>query len=136
MRKMSCLVGILVAVSLLLSLSPSTLPASASNSPPDHTAVASSPVDVALGGTQPGAAEGNDAVNDFITGLTFHSNMDAGSVDHSELFTAQDTAGATGYLGAASNSTPGNAAVNIVAGVLDHIVVTPSPADVVAGGTQ
>jgi len=103
--------------------------------PLDHIVVAPNPVDVTAGGTWQFTATGYDANNNKVC-ITPVWSTDAGTISGSGLLTAQVTVASGRHVTATVGSVSGAAVVNIVPGALDHIVVTPNPVDVTAGGTQ
>ena len=103
--------------------------------PLDHIVVTPNPVDVTAGGTWQFTATGYDANNNKVC-ITPVWSTDAGAISGSGLLTAQTMVASGRHVTATVGSVTGMAVVNIVLGELDHIVVTPNPANVTAGGTQ
>ncbi|MBI4999910.1 MAG: DUF11 domain-containing protein [Euryarchaeota archaeon] len=103
--------------------------------PLDHIVVSPSPVSVPVGGTQAFSAAAYDAYNNQITAATFTWGTNMGSVNATGFFTAGTSAG-TGFVSATSGSVTGSATVQVTAGPVHHITVSPSPVSVVVGGTQ
>jgi len=101
----------------------------------DSITVIPDPVKVTVGETQQFTATAYDIYGNSIPGVVFGWSTDVGSVDASGLFTAQTTL-AVGFVSASNNSHTGFAVVNVVAGPLDHILVTPDPATVKVGDDQ
>lgn len=104
-------------------------------------AVLPTSADVAAGATQAFDARGYDANWRRITGLTFTWSTNAGSIaatdSDSALLTAQTTAASGRLVTATSGGVSGSATVNVVAGPLDHVTVTPASAEVESStGTQ
>ena len=87
--------------------------------PVDHIVVVPSTADIQAGGSQQFTATGYDQNNNVVKGISFTwsvVNPDAGSIDENGLFTAQSTAGASGYVKATVDAIEGQAAVNIISG--------------------
>ncbi|MCK4266757.1 MAG: hypothetical protein KAX31_05705, partial [Thermoplasmata archaeon] len=101
----------------------------------DHIIVTPDPANVIAGQVQIFTATGYDVYSNVIPGLVFTWDTDVGTVDPSGLFIAQITPG-TGVVNATNGSMTGSAVVNVIAGQLDHITVTPDPANLVVGTTQ
>jgi len=81
-------------------------------------------------------ATGKDAFNNTISGLTFTWTTTVGTITSGGLYTAQTTAGASGYINASIGLVKGSAGVTIVPDQLTHIAVTAATIDVVAGTVQ
>jgi hypothetical protein len=91
---------------------------------------------VVAGGQQLFSAIGLDANYTVIPGLTFNWSTNVGSIASDGLFTAQTAANVTGFVDATIGAITGSATVSIVSALLDHIIVSPSPVNVTAGGVQ
>jgi len=87
---------------------------------------------VVAGATQGFAAAGYDQYGNSISGLTFVWTTNVGVMAGGTL-TAQTTAGPVGYARATFGVVSGDSVVTIVPGALDHIDVTPSSLNAVAG---
>ena len=90
--------------------------------PLDHIVVMPATVDVGAGGSQQFTAIGYDQYDNEVP-ITPSWSTDVGTIDENGLFTAQDTAGANGYVKATVDAIEGQAVVNIVDGY------TPGDAD-------
>ncbi|MCK4265948.1 MAG: hypothetical protein KAX31_01625, partial [Thermoplasmata archaeon] len=99
----------------------------------DHIVVSPDPASIIVGGTQSFTAIACDALNNVIPGVGFIWTTDVGSIDASGFFTAQTTPG-TGTVTATNGTVSGPAVVNVLPGPLDHIIVTPDPANVTVDG--
>ena len=88
--------------------------------------------DVVAGATQTFSAQGYDEFDNLVGGLTFTWSTTLGSMTGGDL-TAQNAAGASGYVKASVGVVAGYAWVTIIPGALDHIDVTPSSLTTVAG---
>jgi parallel beta-helix repeat protein len=77
-----------------------------------------------------------DALNNAILGLTLTWTTNVGTVSSTGLFTAQTTAGVSGFVNASTGTKTGSASVTMVTDQLTYIVVTPGTISVVAGATQ
>jgi uncharacterized repeat protein (TIGR01451 family) len=80
-------------------------------------------------------ANGFDQYGNAVT-ITPTWTTDGGSINSSGVFTAQTTAAAGRLVTATQDAISGNASVNIIAGALSSIVVSPASATVAAGTTQ
>lgn len=138
-------IGIFIAVALVAGSLFKLMPVGAETvGPLDHVVISLASATVAVGGTQQFAAQGQDASNNAIDGLTYTWTIVAsgGTVDISGLFTAGSTTGA--YANTVQVSTTqgaitktATASVTVVTpGPLDHVIISPASASVVAGGTQ
>jgi hypothetical protein len=94
------------------------------------------PLSVVVGSQTQFSAIGMDVYNNAISGLTFTWMTTVGGVTSGGLFTAQTTAGASGYVNASIGFVKGSAGVTIVPDQLNHIVVMAATIDVVAGTVQ
>jgi parallel beta-helix repeat protein len=94
-----------------------------------------STAEVGAGSEQTFSAAGYDLYGNLISGLTFAWSTDVGTVTDGTL-TAQVTAGISGYVRAASGAVSSDAYVSIIPGDLDHIEVSPTGIDVVAGTAE
>ena len=101
----------------------------------DHIIVLPDPVTVVVGGIQAFTATAYDIYNNEISGVDFVWTTNVGSVDPSGLLTAQ-TAPGSGIVSAFNNTISGAANVDIIAGPLDHILVTPDPETIVVGDSR
>src|SRR3990170_4344128 len=129
---------------LVLGLAPATVLAQAQVL--DRVVVSPASIILAAGGTQQFAAQGYDANNAPISGLTYFwaAAAGSGSITAAGLFTAGNTPGTypTGIQASAvqgSIARVGYASVTITStapGPLDHVDVTPSTATVQVGGTK
>lgn len=113
--------------------------------PLDHVTVSPASPSVVAGGTQQFTAQGFDAANVPITGLSFAWNVAAGggAINASGLFTAGATTGTfTNTVQAVAVQSAiikiGTASVTVTAapGPLDHVTVSPANATLAVGGTQ
>ena len=113
--------------------------------PLDHVVLAPTSVTLAPGATQQFTAQGVDAANTPITGLTYFWMISAGgTIDTTGLFTAGTTAGTytntvQSVVVQGSTTRVANATVVVnpqTVGALHHVTVTPASAVIVAGGTQ
>lgn len=99
-----------------------------------YVRVAPATVDVAAGATQAFDARGYDVNWHRVTGLTFTWSTNAGSVAavdaDSATLTAQTTAQSGRTVTATSGGVSGSATVNVVAGPVASVAVSPTPADV------
>lgn len=138
-------ISIFVAVALVAAGLFKLMPVGAEMAGPlDHVVISPASATVAVGGTQQFTARGQDASNVPIDGLTYTWTIMAsgGAVDTTGLFTAGSTTGT--YANTVHVSTTqgtvtktATASVTVVTpGPLDHIIVSPAIASVVAGGTQ
>lgn len=118
---------------------------SATPGPLDHVTVAPASASVAAGATQQFTAQGFDAANNPISGLSFTWNVVAGggTINASGLFTAGVTTGAFANTvqaiaaqGAIIKIGTASVTVTVAPGPLDHVTVTPASASVAAGATQ
>ncbi len=103
--------------------------------------VSPSPVSVQTNGTQQFVAVGRDGSgNVFVITPVWSIVNGGGTIDaNTGMFTAGNTAGSfNGTVKATSGAVSGTASVTVtaIAPSLDNIVVTPSPASMLAGGTQ
>jgi len=101
----------------------------------DHITVTPNPVSIPVGGTQQFNATAYDLYNNIIPGVGFNWATSVGSVNATGFFTAQTTAN-VGLVTATNGSISGSANVNVVAGTIDHIIITPNPVTIMAGSTQ
>jgi len=129
---------------LVLGLAPATALAQAQVL--DHVVVTPASSTVAAGGTQQFAAQGYDASNAAIPGLTYFWVAAAGSgtITAAGLFTAGTTLGAYAN-GIQAVALQNNIAVKVgyasvtviaVAPTLDHVAITPASASLAPAGTQ
>jgi hypothetical protein len=100
-----------------------------------HIEVIPNPESVVVGSTQSFTAIAYDVLNNTIPGVTFIWTTDVGSIDANGLFTAQTTPG-IGTVTATNGIVNGSANVTVIVGDVDHIVVTPDPANVTVGTSQ
>ncbi len=98
-----------------------------------HIHVNPTPIDVPAGTSYTFTATGHDAFNNVVV-ITPTWSTTLGTMAGNVL-TAQTTPG-NGYVNASVGTLVGTANVNIIPSTLDHIVVSPDPATVVAGGTR
>ncbi|MFH0816126.1 MAG: hypothetical protein V1934_04860, partial [Methanobacteriota archaeon] len=80
-------------------------------------------------------AIGFDLYDNVITGLPFLWSTDVGLIDSLGMLIAQTTMG-TGYVQASVGAVNGTANVSIIAGALDHIIITPDTVTVTVGAVQ
>ena len=99
----------------------------------DHIVVDPDPVIVVVGETQQFNATAYDTYNNEIPGVSFDWSTNVGTVDATGFFTAQTIPG-IGIVTATNGTVTGLATVNVVAGPIDHIIVTPDPITIIAGG--
>jgi parallel beta-helix repeat protein len=92
-------------------------------------------VNVVAGASQAFSAAGFDQYGNAISGIAFTWATNVGTMSGSVL-TAQTISGITGHVTATSSAVVGTSLVTILSGPLDHIVVTPNPASVVAGAQK
>ena len=108
----------------------------------DHIVVSPSNPSVGVGGTQAFTAQGYDASDNPVSGLSYTwscTNATAGSINSSTgVFTAGTVPGSySDVIQAVSTSgVTGKGSVTVSTGALDHIVVSPSNPSVGVGGTQ
>ena len=108
----------------------------------DHIVISPSNPSVGVGGTQAFTAQGYDASNNPVSRLSYTwscTNDTAGSINSSTgVFTAGTVPGSySDVIQAASGGVTGKGSVTVItAGVLDHIVVSPTNPSVGVGGTQ
>ncbi|MCK4267120.1 MAG: DUF11 domain-containing protein, partial [Thermoplasmata archaeon] len=100
-----------------------------------HIDVTPSFATVVVGTSQAFTAAAYDAYNNSISGVGFDWTTDVGIVNASGFFTAELITG-TGVVTATNGTVTGSANVVVVPGDVDTIVVTPDPANVVAGAVQ
>ncbi|OPY33711.1 MAG: multicopper oxidase [Methanomassiliicoccales archaeon PtaU1.Bin124] len=81
------------------------------------------------------SAVGYDQYNNSIPGLVFTWTTDIGTIDGNGLFTAQNTAGITGYVNASVLGKTGTATVSVGNNQLTYIIITPGTTDLVADHT-
>ncbi|MCK4266303.1 MAG: Ig-like domain-containing protein, partial [Thermoplasmata archaeon] len=98
----------------------------------DHIIVLPNPATVVVGGSQQFTATAYDQFNNLIVGVVFVWTTDVGSVDATGFFTAQTIPGA-GTVTATNGMVNGSANVTVIVGAIDHIVVTPDPANLTVG---
>lgn len=100
--------------------------------------VTPSPVTMAINGTQQYTAVGRDAGNNVVPITPVWSVVaGGGTINSTGLFTAGTTPGTyTNTVRATSGALFGSGTVNVAAGALASISVTPSPANMVQGGQQ
>ncbi len=104
--------------------------------PLNSIAVSPNPATVTAGATQSFQASGFDQYNNAVP-ITPTWTTNGGSINGSTgLFTAQITATTGRLVTATYSAIAGTASVNIVAGPLNSIAVSPNPATVAAGATQ
>jgi hypothetical protein len=101
-----------------------------------HIDVSPSVLSAVAGSQTQFAAVGRDVYNNAISGLTLNWTANVGGIASSGLFTAQTTAGESGYVNASTDGKTRTANVTIIPDQLTHIIVTPIAADVIAGSTQ
>ncbi|CAG0936747.1 Ice-binding protein 1 [Thermoflexales bacterium] len=97
--------------------------------------VSPNPATVVAGATQAFTASGFDQYNNAVV-ITPTWTTNGGSINSSGVFTAQITATTGRLITATHGAISGTANINIIAGPLNSIVVSPNPANVVAGTTQ
>ncbi len=85
--------------------------------PLDHIVVTPSTADIQVGGSQQFTATGYDQYGNQVP-ITPSWSTDVGSIDDNGLFTAQSTAGVSGYVKATVDAIEGQATVNIIAGYM------------------
>jgi hypothetical protein len=113
----------------------------------DHVAITPASATLAMGGAQQFSAQGYDASNVAIPGLTYYWSVvvaGAGTITQAGLFTAGNTPGpypnavqAIAVQGNIIKFRGASVTVSgVTPGVLDHVRVTPSSANVAAGGTR
>jgi hypothetical protein len=83
--------------------------------PLDHIMVMPATVNVIASGSQQFTAIGYDQYDNEVS-ITPSWSTDVGTIDANGLFTAQSTAGASGYVKATVDAIEGQAVVNIVEG--------------------
>ena len=141
-----CVLGVFFLLSgLVLGLAPTTVLAQAPG-PLDHVVVIPSSVTLAPGGTQQFVAQGYDANNVAIPGLTYYwgATAQAGTITATGLFTAGNVPnfypnavqavalhGSIAKVGYVSVTITGTAA-----GPLDHVAITPASVTLAVGGTK
>jgi hypothetical protein len=101
----------------------------------DHIIVTPDTAIMFVGDIQQFSAVAYDKYNNEITGVGFVWTTDVGFVDVNGWFTAQTTPG-TGIVTATNLAINGSAAVTVVPGPINYIIVTPDPATVTVGFTQ
>ncbi|MBE0518974.1 MAG: right-handed parallel beta-helix repeat-containing protein [Thermoplasmata archaeon] len=93
-------------------------------------------VTVVAGSQTQFSATAHDEYNNSISDLTFEWSTLIGSVSDEGLFTAQTTAGVSGYLNATVDDVTTHVQIEIVPDQLTHIVVSEPMIDVIAGRTE
>jgi hypothetical protein len=103
----------------------------------DHIIVAPDPVSVVVGEFQQFTATAYDFYNNLIPDAVILWNTNVGAVNSTGYFTAQTDPG-TGWVQAiaASNSVTGSADVQVLAGLMDYVLVTPDLVNITVGGFQ
>ena len=96
------------------------------------------PVSLATGGTQQYTAVGHDVAGNIVAITpTWSVIAGGGTVGPTGMFTAGNTAGTfTNTVQASSGGIAATATVNVSAGALATMVLTPNPANLAPGGTQ
>jgi hypothetical protein len=97
-----------------------------------HIIVTPNIVTVAAGATQAFSAAAYDSLDNLVSGLTFAWTTNVGTMVGSDLV-AQLGAGVAGYVRASYGSAYADAFVTIVPGSLDHIDLSPSSLNAIAG---
>jgi len=104
--------------------------------PLDHLALAPASATIASGGSQAYTAEGRDQYNNSLGDVTASTTFSIGPNGSCTLATCTATAsGAHTVTGNAGGKT-GTASLQVGGGALDHIVISPASATIVAGGSQ
>ena len=104
--------------------------------PLDHLALAPASATIASGGSQAYTAEGRDQYNNSLGDVTASTSFSIGPNGSCTLATCTATAsGAHTVTGNAGGKT-GTASLQVGGGALDHIVISPASATIVAGGSQ
>ncbi len=144
MRK--SILGSLVAVSLIGAGIFQGVPALADEvAPLDHVRITPVSATLATGATQQFIAQGYDAGEVAIAGLSYYWTVTAGggTINATGLFTAAvvpgtytDTVKVIALQGNAVRLASATVTVSGTVGVLDHVQVTPAAATIVPGGTQ
>jgi parallel beta-helix repeat protein len=116
-----------VSAEAIVTITPRTL---------DHIDVAPSGLNVVAGSQTQFVATGKDIYNNTITSLSFVWNTTVGTISGAGLLTAQNVAGASGFVNASNGGKIGSASVTVITDQLTHIVVSPSVVNVIAGTTQ
>jgi len=99
----------------------------------DHIIVTPTTVPDALAGASiQFSAAGYDKYNNTISGLVFQWNTTVGTITSNGSFTAQNTAGVTGFVNATVGSVTGTSTVFVGYNQLTYILVTPATTDIVA----
>jgi parallel beta-helix repeat protein len=103
-----------------------------------HIDVAPPTVNVVTGSQTLFTASGKDIYNNLIPGLVYSWTTNAGTISSTGLLTAQMTPMSSGQVSASVGPVTGSAVVNVIALTPSNltIVVSPSTANVAAGGTQ
>jgi hypothetical protein len=139
------LISIIITLVLTIALAP-LIPAYADTvGPLDHVVISPISANVVVGGTQQFTALGQDSNNVTIPDLTYSWAVVAGggSINGTGAFMAGNITGAfpdTIQVITARDSVikTAYASVTIIAapGLLDHVVISPTSANIVVGGTQ
>jgi len=103
--------------------------------PVDHIIVIPGSVTITVDSTKQFSASAYDAYNNLIPDVDFVWSTNMGSVNSTGYFTAQTAAG-TGHVSAASGTVTGSAIMQVAAGNVHHITITPNPAAIVVVGIQ
>ena len=103
--------------------------------PLDHIFVSPDPATVTVGTLQLFTAVAYDRVGNAIPGVAFLWSTDVGAIDALGFFTAQTTTG-VGIVSAANGTIVGSAAVDVVPGPVNHIIVTPDPVNIIINGVE
>ena len=101
----------------------------------DHIVVTPGSTTVSVNGTVGFSAQAYDVSNTPVNSVTFTWTSSIGSINSSGVLTTGCAAG-NGTVTASASGINGNASVTVQAGGIDHIVLTPSSANVNAGGSQ
>jgi len=147
MKNKMKILGIVIAAAALLSLVLfQIVPALAdAPGPLDHVQLTPTTATMAPGATQQFVAQGFDAANASISGLNYFWMVTAGggTISTTGVFTAGTTTGtytntvqAVVVQGSTVKIANATVVITGTAGALDHVVVSPSTATVVANGTQ
>ena len=103
---------------------------------PVSVSVSPDPVDVAAGSTQQFTSTALDQYGNVNATSTVTWSTTAGNITNTGLLTAQTNAQAARQVTATVDGLQDSATVNIVAGPLDHVTVTPSTPGVKTSATQ
>ncbi|MCK4266856.1 MAG: hypothetical protein KAX31_06215, partial [Thermoplasmata archaeon] len=103
--------------------------------PVDRIVINPDNVTITVGDSQSFTATAYDIYDNVVTSAELLWTTDVGTVDGNGQFTAQTSSG-TGTVTATNGTVSSSANVDVVIGILDHIIVSPDPATVIVGEQQ